>query len=141
MKIIRWILFLPTAFAGALVAKFLWDLSNTLLIKFHLGVFTQWLFWGVGEVIGILALLYIAIKIVPSKKKIIGYILSSLGVIFGLLTTGYVGYLLFTVGIHSGDPEFIRDLVQGTVTGIIEGVTSAFIFIGLKQGHLKHWII
>jgi hypothetical protein len=140
MKIIRWIILLPCALAAGVIAKILWEVSNMFLIRFELGLFTQWLFWGIGEVIGVLAVIYTAIKIAPSRKKIVAYVLCLIGFVLGFLTATYVGYLLFTLGINSDDPEFLRDLIQGTLRCIIEAVTSAFIFIRLKQGHLKNWI-
>ena len=140
MKIIRWIIFLPCGLAAGMIAKILWEVSNMFFIRFELGLFTQWLFWGMGEVIGNLAVIYTAIKIVPSRKKTVAYVLCHIGFILGLLTAGYVGYRLFTLGIHSEDPEFLRDLIQGTIRCVIEAVTCAFIFIRLKQGHLKNLI-
>jgi hypothetical protein len=140
MKVIRWIIFLPCALVAGFIAKILWEVSNMFLIRYELGLFTQWLFWGMGEVIGNLAVIYIAIKIVPSRKKTVAYVLCIIGLTLGLLSAGYMGYRLFTLGIHSEDPELLRDLIQGTITFVIEAVICAFILIRLKQGHLKNWI-
>jgi hypothetical protein len=140
MNVLRWIFFFPTALASGLLAKLAWDVSNKLFLRFEPGVLGQWMLWGTGEVICILVFFYVAIRIVPTRKRTVAYALCGLGIVLGLLTTGYLVYLFLTLGIHSEDPSFLQDIIQGLVREVIETSTAVILLVYIQKGKLEHWL-
>lgn len=140
MKLIRWIVFLPAALGGAMILKVLWALSNTYLIRRHLGVIAGGIFRCIGEVIGVLVVLYIAIRLAPSKKKVVGYVLCLLGIGFGLLTAVYLAFLLVKAGLKSEDTRFLRYVGEDLARCLIETVTLGIFFLELRRGRPGGWL-
>ncbi len=140
MVILRWILFLPVALASALLVKLAWDVSNSLFLRFEPGILGQWAIWGIGEIIGILAFFYVALRIVPTRKRTVAYALCGLGIVLGSLTIGYLSYLFSTLGIYSDDPAFRQDIIQGLVREVIEVGTTVVLLVYIRRGRLKHWV-
>jgi hypothetical protein len=140
MNIFRWIFFLPVALASALLVKLAWDVSNKLFLRFEPGILGQWTLWGIGEVIGILAFFYVALRIVPTRKKTVAYALCGLGLVLGLLTVGYLVYLFSTLGIHSDDPRFRQDIIQGLGSGVITASTTLVLLVSIRKRKLEHWL-
>jgi len=140
MIIFRWIFFLPAALASGLLVKLAWDVSNKFFLRFEPGILGQWMLWGIGEVVGILAFFYVALRIVPNRKRTVAYALCGLGIVLGLLNIGYLVYLFSTLGINSDDPVFRKDIIHGLVRGVIESCTIVVLLVSIRKRKLEHWL-
>jgi len=139
MNILRWIFFLPIALALGFLIKLGWDISNRAFWGFDKNIL-QWIMWGTGEVIGALVFFYVAIRIVPTKKRAAAYALCGLGIVLGMLTIGYLVYLFTTLGIRSEDPSFRQDIIEGLASGMIETGTAIIFMLYIRKGKLEHWL-
>ncbi len=140
MKLFRWIIFLPAGLGGAMILKVLWGLSNISLIRHYLGTIAGWIFWGIGEGAGALALFYIAVRLVPSKKKVVGEVLCLLGIGLGLLTAVYLVFVLVRTSLKSEDTSILSYFVENLARCLIESATLGIILLKLRRGKLEGWL-
>jgi hypothetical protein len=140
MKLFRWIMFLPAGLGGAMILKVLWRLSNASLIRYYLGGITGWIFGGIGEGAGALALFYIAVRIVPSKKKAVGEVICLLGIGLGLLTAFYLVFVLVRTSLKSEDTLVLSYFFEDMSRCLIEIATLGVILLTLRRGKLEGWL-
>lgn len=131
---------MPAAFGGAVIVRILWGFLNTYLVRRYLGDIVGGTFRGIGEVIGVLVFLYIAIRLAPSNKKMVGYILCLLGMVVGLLIAVYLLFVLIKTGLKSEDTQCIRYIGEDLGRCLIETVTIVVVFLELRKGRPGGWL-
>lgn len=120
-----------------MILKVLWRLTNTSLVRHYLGGITGWIFWGIGESAGALVFFYIAVRLVPSKKKAVGKVICLLGIGFGFLTAIYLVFVLIRTSIKPEETLVLRYFFEDLARCLIETGTLGIILFKLKRKKLN----